>query len=350
MKSFQIAQFGAPLVEADAATPQPVGSQVLLKVLGAGMCHSDLHIWEGSYEMGHGRQRLSFSERGMKLPVTLGHETAGEVVAIGPDVTDVKVGDARLVYPWIGCGTCSVCRAGDEHMCSKPAYIGVQQPGGYADHVMVPHARYLLDLSGLDPVDAAPYACSGITAYGAVKKVRDAFDSPILIIGAGGLGLMALSLLKAMGGRGAIVMDVDACKRDAAIRAGAIAAIDASAQNALEQVLAIAGGPVRAAIDFVGNPETATLGFDSLAKGGKLVMVGLFGGGAPWPLPFIPIKAITIQGSYVGSLRETRELLDLVREKQLRPIPVTRFRLAGVNEALANLQNGKLVGRGVLVP
>ena len=111
-----------------------------------------------------------------------------------------------------------------------------------------------------------------------------------------------------------------------------------------------AGGPIRAVIDLVGNAATTQLGFDCLAKGGKLVIVGLFGGGATWALPLIPIKAITIQGSYVGNLRETQELLDLVRTKQVAPIPVTTMPLASANQALTDLQQGKLVGRAILTP
>jgi alcohol dehydrogenase/propanol-preferring alcohol dehydrogenase len=235
-------------------------------------------------------------------------------------------------------------------MCLKPRSLGVYCDGGYADHMTVPHPRYLIDLKGLDPVTAAPYACSGVTTYSAIKKVEDVFDTPIVIFGAGGLGLMALTLLKAMGGKGAIVVDIDPLKREAAEKAGALATVDGGAEDALAQLAAKAGGPIRAAIDLVGNAQTAQLGFDCLTKGGKLVIVGLFGGGAPWALPLIPIKAITIQGSYVGNLRETQELVDLVREKKIAPIPVSTRPLAKANEALVQLQQGKLVGRAVLTP
>jgi D-arabinose 1-dehydrogenase-like Zn-dependent alcohol dehydrogenase len=355
MKSFKVADFNAPLAEVDEPTPQPAGTQVLLKVKAAGVCHSDLHIWEGGYDLGHGRKPLSLRDRGVSLPRTMGHETVGEVVACGPDVrpgdtADLKVGDVVLVYPWLGCGKCATCLGGDENMCLKPASLGVYCDGGYADHMTVPHPKYLLNLNGLDPVTAAPYACSGVTTYSALKKVEKDFATPIVIFGAGGLGLMALSLLKAMGGKGAIVVDIDAKKREAAEKAGALATVDGKAPDALEQLARKAGEPIRAVIDLVGNPSTAQLGFDSLTKGGKLVIVGLFGGGAPWALPLIPIKAITIQGSYVGNLRETRELLDLVRAKSLSPIPVTSMPLAKANEALADLQKGRLVGRAVLVP
>lgn len=355
MKSFQVTEFNAPLTEVDHPTPQPAGKQVLIKVKAAGVCHSDLHIWQGGYDLGHGRKPLSLKDRGVSLPLTMGHETVGEVVAFGPDVTaadkgDLKIGDVALVYPWLGCGSCDICASDDENMCPKPNALGVYCDGGYADHMTVPKAKYLLNLKGLDPVTAAPYACSGVTTYSALKKVEEHFNTPIVIFGAGGLGLMALSLLKAMGGKGAIVVDIDARKREAAEAAGALATVDGKAPDALEQLAKKAGGPIRAVIDLVGNAATAQLGFDCLAKGGKLVMVGLFGGGAPWALPLIPIKAITIQGSYVGNLRETRELLDLVRSKKIAAIPVTTMPLASANQALSDLQKGKLVGRAVLTP
>jgi D-arabinose 1-dehydrogenase-like Zn-dependent alcohol dehydrogenase len=354
MKSFMVAEFNAPLKEVDQPTPQPTGSQVLIKVKAAGVCHSDLHIWEGGYDLGHGRKPLSLKDRGVSLPRTMGHETVGEVLAFGPDAKtaagDLKIGDVALVYPWIGCGKCATCLAGDENMCLKPASLGVYCDGGYADHMTVPHPRYLLNLKGLDPVTAAPYACSGVTTYSALKKVEADFGTPIVIIGAGGLGLMALSLLKAMGGKGAIVVDIDARKREAAEQAGALATVDGGAADALEQLAQKAGGPIRAVIDLVGNAKTTQLGFDCLSKGGKLVIVGLFGGGATFALPLIPIKALTIQGSYVGNLRETQELLDLVRSRKIAPIPVTPMPLAKANEALVDLQKGRLVGRAVLTP
>jgi alcohol dehydrogenase/propanol-preferring alcohol dehydrogenase len=355
MKSFKVTDFNAPLQEVDAPTPQPQGTQVLIKVKAAGVCHSDLHIWEGGYDLGHGRKPLSLKDRGVSLPRTMGHETVGEVLAFGPDVTavdkgDLKIGDVALVYPWLGCGKCEVCLAGEENMCLKPYSLGVHCDGGYADHMIVPNPKYLLNLKGLDPVTAAPYACSGVTTYSALKKVEADLNTPIVIFGAGGLGLMALSLLQAMGGRGAIVVDIDARKREAAEKAGALATVDGGAPDALEQLAQKAGGPIRAVIDLVGNAKTTQLGFDCLTKGGKLVIVGLFGGGATFALPLIPIKAITIQGSYVGNLRETQELLDLVRTKKIAPIPVTPMPLTKANEALVDLQKGRLVGRAVLTP
>lgn len=350
MKSFQVAEFKAPLREVDRDTPQPEGTQVLIKVKAAGVCHSDLHLWDGSYDLGPGRKPLSLKDRGISLPLTMGHETVGEVVALGPDAKgDIKVGDVALVYPWLGCGKCETCQRDEENMCQTPRSLGVHCDGGYADHMLVPRPQYLVNLKGLDPVVAAPYACSGVTTYSALKKVDD-LNQPVVIIGAGGLGLMALTLLKAMGGKGAIVVDIDARKREAAEKEGALGSVDGAAADAVEQIAKKAGGPVKAVIDLVGNAQTSQLGFDCLARGGKLIMVGLFGGGATFALPLIPIKAVTIQGSYVGNLKETKELLDLVRTKNVPPVPIVKLPLAKANQALTELQSGKLVGRAVLTP
>src|SRR6201999_1684544 len=260
------------------------------------------------------------------------------------DKGGLRVGDVVLAYPWLGCGKCKTCVGGDENMCIvKPSALGVYCDGGYADHMTVPHPKYLSDLKGLGPVTAAPYACSGVTTYSAIKKVEKEFDTPIVIFGAGGLGLMALSLLKAMGGKGAIVVDIDAKKREAAENAGALATVGGKADEALAQLQKKAGGPIRAVIDLVGNAQTAQLGFDCLTKGGKLIIVGLFGGGAPWALPLIPLKAVTIQGSYVGNLKEPRDLLDLVRTKHVPPIPVTTMPLAKATAPLLDLPRGRLV-------
>jgi alcohol dehydrogenase/propanol-preferring alcohol dehydrogenase len=257
----------------------------------------------------------------------------------------------RLIYPWIGCGQCAVCRRGDENLCARPRFLGVYCDGGYSDHITVPHPRYLLELDGLDPAKSAPFACSGVTTYSALKKLEDVIASePIVVIGAGGLGLMCLSILKAIGGKGAIVVDIDERKRRAALDAGALAAVDGRDPEAVPQIVRAAGGPVRGVIDLVGSADTAALGFDVLPKGGKLVIVGLFGGGAPWALPLIPIKAATIQGSYVGNLQELRELLDLARKGAIPAIPITERKLGQASATLEELREGKLVGRAVLIP
>ena len=351
MKSYDVCECGAPLRLMERPTPKPAGTEVLLKVLAAGVCHSDLHIWDGYYELGHGK-RLNLMERGIKLPLTMGHENVGEVVAVGPDAKGVKLGDRRLVHPWMGCGECAVCKRGDEQLCVKPRSLGVFSAGGYADHLMVPHPRYLFEIGDLPPEKVAPLACSGITTYGALKKVGPVLqEQPIVIIGAGGLGLMCLHLLKAMGGKGAIMVDIDPVKRDAAKKQGAQATIDGAAPDAAKQIIAATNGGVWAVIDYVGSASTARLGMDSLPpKGGKLIIVGLFGGDVTVPTPFFPLRAMTVQGSYVGSLPEMAELLDLVRRKGLPQVPIATRPLAEVNAALGDLRGGKVIGRVVLTP
>jgi D-arabinose 1-dehydrogenase-like Zn-dependent alcohol dehydrogenase len=332
-------------------TPEPKGAEVLLKVMAAGVCHSDIHIWDGYYELGSGK-RLQLLERGIKLPLTMGHENVGRVVAVGPDATGVKVGEVKLAHPWMGCGECAVCRRGEENLCAKPRNLGVFSNGGYATHMMVPHPRYLFDIGDLSPALAAPLACSGITTFSALKKVGDAVlkSEPVVVIGAGGLGLMAIELHKAMGGKGVIAVDIDPVKRDAAKKAGAVAAIDGAAADAARQIVDATHGGAWAVIDLVGSSATAKLGLDALIKGGKLIIVGLFGGEVTVPTPFFPMRAMTVQGSYVGSLPEMAELLALVRQKGAPAIPIRTRPLEDANDALNDLKAGKIVGRVVLTP
>lgn len=351
MRMFQVCVCGEPLKLNEQPTPEPKGSEILLKVLAAGVCHSDLHIWDGYYELGAGK-RLRLEDRGLKLPLTMGHENVGEVVAVGPKARGVKVGDKRLVYPWIGCGTCAVCKRGEDQLCPAPRFLGVYRDGGYATHLMVPHAKYLLPYSkAMQPAQVAPLACSGLTAYGALKKLGTLIKrEPVVVIGAGGLGLMCIAILKLMKGKGAIVVDIDPVKRKAALEAGALAAIDGKAPDALAQLKEAAGGGVWGAIDFVGSEATARLGVDSLVKGGTLIMVGLFGGEITLPLPFIPMRAMRLQGSYTGSLKELSELVKLIGNRKLPLVPTKTQPLEGAQTVIDDLKAGKVVGRVVLTP
>jgi len=349
MKSYDVVEFRAPLQLIERPTPKPTGTEVLVRTLAAGVCHSDIHIWEGEYDLGGGK-KLNVRERGMTPPFTMGHEIVGEVVALGPEAEGVRLGDRRVVHPWIGCGECVVCRKGDEQLCLKPRFLGVHKPGGYADHVLVPHPRYLVDFGGLTPEQAAPYACSGVTTYGALKKIDPAVraSEPVVLIGAGGLGLMAITVLKAMGGHGAISVDIDAKKREAALKVGALATIDGAAPDAVKQIQAATKGGAYGVVDFVGSGSTARLGTDCLAKGGRYVIVGLFGGDITLSTLFLPWRAIAIQGSYVGSLGELKELMALATAGKVPPAPVTRHPLHEASATLEKLRRGEVIGRAVL--
>ncbi|MGO3126054.1 MAG: alcohol dehydrogenase [Advenella sp.] len=352
MKCYCITGFKSPLqmLEKDDFTPQ--GTQVVLDVKAAGVCHSDLHLWEGGYDLGQGK-RLELKDRGVSLPLTPGHETVGTVRAVGPDAGQLDTGKNYLIYPWIGCGSCVVCQRGDENLCAAPACLGIHRDGGHATQIVVPHPRYLVDIGDMDPVQAAPYACSGLTTYSALRKFDPAVlqNEPVIIFGAGGLGLMCLQWLHAMGGKGAVVVDLDPAKREAALQAGALAAVDGNSPTLIQDIQAAAGTrTIWSVIDYVGAPSTATQAFNLLAKGGKLVIIGLFGGQSEWPLALFPLKAATVQGAYVGNLAELQELMALVRQGGIRPIPVTRHPLAQADQTLMALHAGKVIGRAVLTP
>jgi propanol-preferring alcohol dehydrogenase len=349
MRSFDVCQCGAPLQAIDRDIPQPQGTEVLLKILAAGVCHSDLHIWDGYYEIGGGK-KLMLADRGIKLPLTMGHENVGEVVAVGPDVKGVKVGDVRLVNPWMGCGECKVCLRGDENLCLKSSNLGVFSNGGYSTHLLIRSPRHLFDIGKLSPADAAPLACSGVTAFSALKKVPTLQDEAVVIIGAGGVGLMGVTLAKKMGAKDVIVVDIDPAKRDAALKAGATKAVDGAAADAVAQIQAATGGGAWGTVDFVGSGATVNLAVNSTIKGGTVVVVGLYGGDVTVPTPYLPLRALTLRGSYVGSQSDMAELLDLVKRTGMPPVPIKTRPLEEVNATLNDLRAGKIVGRVVLTP
>lgn len=351
MISYDLTAFGAPLARNEQPTPTPKGSEVLVRVLAAGVCHSDIHIRHGYYDMGNGK-RLNMGDRGAVLPLTMGHETAGEIVAAGPDAKDAEIGQRVVVYPWLGCGQCKVCARGQENLCMKGRSLGVFMPGGYADHIVVPHARYLVDIGDMAPEQAAPCACSGLTMYSAIGKIDPAVlkDEHVVVFGAGGLGLMAVGLLKALGNPGAIVIEPDAAKRAAALKAGAAHAIDSAAPDLAEQAKAAAGGAVWAALDCVGTEQTVGTGIAMLTKGGQFVQVGLFGGKVEISTPSMPMRAVSYEGSYVGNLGQLRALINLAKAGKLVPLPIDARPLDQAEAALQDLEAGKVVGRVMLQP
>ena len=197
----------------------PTGHEVTVRITHCGMCHSDLHIQAGGFDMGGGKMS-SLERAGTKLPVTMGHEIGGEVVEIGPDAQGVKLGDKVIVYPWLGCGVCPVCERGDDHLCPRASRnLGIQLPGGYADLVRVPHAKYLVPIGSLEPARAATFACAGITAYGAISKLNPlTAEDHVAVIGCGGVGMTAVALLSATSPAKVVAIDPDPAKREAALQ------------------------------------------------------------------------------------------------------------------------------------
>lgn len=348
MISYQLTRFGGPLERVESTPPPPAGTEVLLRVEACGVCHSDLHLQDGFFDMGGGR-RLDLA-KGRTLPLTPGHEIAGVAAALGPRAAGVEAGARYVAYPWIGCGECGVCGSEREHLCPRPRALGVTRAGGFGDHVLVPHPRYLFESGALPAALACTRACSGLTAYSALRKVEARVDGrPLVIVGLGGVGFAALRLAQATTDAAVVAVDVD----DATLQAGAEAGaevVDARAPDAARQVRRATGGGAAAVIDFVGSESSAALGLGALATGGLLVLVGLFGGELRAALPLWPLRDLTVRGSYVGSLAEMRELMRLAAAGQAPSIPVEPRPLADAQTALDDLRAGRAVGRIVLTP
>ena len=344
MISYQTAAPGAALLEVESETPAPQGTEVLVKTIACGVCHSDIHMHDGVFNLGNGKQ-LEVGREGM----VLGHEIFGEVVAVGPDAQDVKVGDRRVVYPWIGCGECATCKRGEEQLCTPGRALGIVVHGGFADHVMIPHSRYLFDKGDVSDSLAATYACSGLTAYSALKKVGELHpDDAVVIIGAGGVGMMAIQIAISAMGIDPIVVDIDEAKLSAARELGVTRTFNSTDPKTSKELRKATGGAY-AVLDFVGAEASVNYGLGCLRKGGMLVIVGLYGGALNIPIPFLPMNARVIQGSYVGTPQDMAELMELVRAGKIAPIEIVERPLSEVTAALADLKAGKVQGRQVLV-
>ena len=351
MKAARIVQTKAPLQINDVPTPKPRNDQVLVRVQSAGVCHSDLHLWEGGYA-GPPGVFMKVEDRGVKFPLTPGHEVAGTVEDIGESVTGFSKGDRVLVYPWIGEGTCPACRIGEENVCDSPRTIGIYQDGGYSQDVLVPSHKYLVKLkSGLDTDAAASLACSGLTAYTAVKNARLSPGETAVIIGAGGLGLMAVQLARAVTNGRIVIVDIDDKKLAEAKRLGAHETVNSGSGDPVKAIKDLTGGlGAESVIDFVNNAKTAPNSINMLRKRGRLVLVGLFGGALELNLPLIPLRAFTITGAYTGKFADLVELVALAEQGAIQSVVSRKFSLDQANDALEELKAGKIIGRAVINP
>jgi len=341
--------YEAPLCETIVDCPEPKDSEVLIRIERCGVCHSDLHMQDGYFALGDGN-KLDV-RAGRTLPFTLGHEIAGVAERAGPDAAGDKILGKRIaVYPWIGCGACAACRAGEENLCSSNRHLGISADGGFASHVLVPHPRYLVDYAPLSPSFAGALMCSGLTAYSALKRLQQhAARGPALLVGLGGVGMMGLAIARAMFPQAPIVADIDAGKREAALKAGAAAAFDPADRDARKALLKATGGGVYAACDFVGSEKSLSFAAGALAKGGKIVVTGLLGGNFPLPATMFVLKAMTVEGTLTGTLQEANELMALARARKIEPPPIHERPLAEAQAALDDLRAGRVVGRTVLV-
>src|SRR5436309_680154 len=318
----------------------------------SGVCHSDIHLWEGGYEGPHGLF-LKTTDRGVKYPLTPGHEIAGTIESLGDQAEAFSKNDKVLVYPWIGEGLCPACRVGDENLCDKPRSLGVYVDGGYAQYVLVPSYKYLVKIDeGMNIDAAATLSCSALTAYGAVKNANLKPDDNVVIVGAGGLGLMAMQLAKAVSGARIIAMDIGDDKLKAAKEdGGANDIVNSKKEDPAKAILELTDKlGADAVIDFVNASKTVEADMQFLRRRASVVLVGLFGGELKLSLVSMPTRAYRLIGSYTGTLSDMIELVSLAKRGVIKPVVSNRFKLDQATEALAMLKDGKIIGRGVINP
>jgi propanol-preferring alcohol dehydrogenase len=351
MKAARIVEVNESLQVQELQTPKPKGSQIIIKVQSSGVCHSDVHVWEGYYE-GIGGQPLKTTDRGVKYPLTPGHEIAGIVDDLGEQVERFSKNEKVLVYPWIGEGVCPACRIGEENLCDKPRSLGVYMDGGYAEYVLVPSYKYLVNIGdGMDTDASATLSCSALTAYGAVKNASLKPADNVVIVGAGGLGLMAIQLAKAVTGARIIAMDLDDKKLEFAKKEGADTTINSKNEDAVKAVMELTDKKgADAVIDFVNASKTVETDMQLLRRRARVVLVGLFGGELKLSLVTMPTRAFRLIGSYTGTLSDMIELVSLARRGVIKPVVSNRFKLDQATDALTMLKEGKILGRGVINP
>jgi alcohol dehydrogenase, propanol-preferring len=344
MKALQLTRWGAPATLQDVPIPEPGPGEVLIQIAGAGACHSDLHLMDWPE-----------GQLPWRLPFTLGHENAGWVRRTGAGVSTVREGDAVLVYgPW-GCGACRPCRLGRENYCERAGALGAAGgglglDGGMAESMRVPSARFLVPLGDLDPVSAAPLADAALTPYHAIATSRHLLQpgATAVVIGAGGLGQMAIQLLAATTGARVIALDVDERKLAAARVLGADLTVRSDDAAAARIRDATGGVGAELVLDMVGSDATLALGARALRAEGRLVIIGLAMGTLPVNFFGLPYGA-QVATSYWGTVTELMELVALARAGRLR-LDVETFPLDEGPDVYARLRRGEIRGRAVLVP
>jgi D-arabinose 1-dehydrogenase-like Zn-dependent alcohol dehydrogenase len=347
MRRQSLVKFDAPLCETIVETPKPQGRQVLVRIERCGLCHSDLHIQDGYADLGGGK-RLD-TTRGTTLPFTLGHEIAGVVEEVGADVAQQLIGTKKAVFPWIGCGQCQNCLDGDENLCAKQRFLGVAIDGGFASHVLVPDAKYLLDYDPLPVNQAATLMCSGVTAYGALKRlVERPRQRNLLLIGLGGVGQMGLAFAQAMFKQNISVADLSQAARDSALNNGAAIAYDPAEPDVAKRIIKETEGGFDAIVDFAGNDKSMAFAISVLARGGKIVVSGLMGGNFSLPMVQWVYKRMTVEGFMTGTLAEAHELMALARSGKVKPTAMQEEPMSDVQTWIDALRAGKVIGRIVL--
>jgi NAD+-dependent secondary alcohol dehydrogenase Adh1 len=335
-----LSDYHRPLEIVERPVPEPAGwRDVVVRVGGAGVCATDLHAIEGLME-----------PAGLRPPVVLGHENAGWVHAVGPGVTAAAVGDAVLVYPPFSCGLCVACRRGIDMHCVHHGFTGLTRDGGFADYVLVDERSLLPLPAGIEPAHVAPHADAGLTAYHAVKKLLPLLvpGTTAAVIGVGGVGHIALQLLRVLGASMVVAVDTDPRRRALATELGAdeVLGEQADVAGAVRELTNGAGADV--VLDVVGTDATHALGLAMLARRGTFSLVG-YGGTVSAPSVAFVTGETCVAGNLVGNWIDLWELLQLHQRGDVE-LRVELHSLEDVNEVLERLREGEVTGRAVLVP
>jgi propanol-preferring alcohol dehydrogenase len=345
MKAAQWHAYGEPLVLEEVPKPEPGPGELVIKIAGAGVCHSDVHRVDGTFR----RQ-----EWVLGLPFILGHENAGHVEAVGGGVTTVAEGDAVVVLASQGCGKCTYCIRSLQQYCpERSRRNGTGIPGGYAEYMLVAREQHVIKLRNLDPAFAATLTDAGITSYSAVKNAQPFFDPevPVLVIGVGGLGGYCVKYLHAFTRSPIIAVDVGVEKLERAREYGAVHALDGREPDLQEQIMALTDGHgVCVAFDFVGVDSTLETMFRSTRAGGKAVHIGLGGGVVRMDVTADLRLGLTYQLHIGGTIKELREVVALFEAGLIEPLPTDYLPLDDINVAFERVRTGDVPGRLVVVP
>lgn len=337
MRAVRLLAAGEELRLVEVARPEPAGSAVLVRVAGAGICHTDLHIVAGT-------------QHRVELPLTLGHEIAGYVDAWGPEAPShgrLVAGAPVLVFGGWGCGACRECARGQDQRCERGRSPGFQEDGGYAEYVLVPHPRHLVPLGRLDPVRAAPLADAAVTPYRAVRRAEPWLEpgARVLVIGFGGLGQFALQFLRMRPDLTVAVRELNPDKLALADAAGA----DLGLLGGDESLVALGLGALADVVfDFVGDDESLQYAVRNVAPGGLVTLVGEAGGTHPFGFEQVPVETRLTTSAW-GSLEDLRAVVRLAQRNRLQ-WEVETVPLADAAAAHRRLAAGEARGRLVLVP
>ena len=340
MRAALLSEYHRPLELVERPVPEPDAPRsVVVRIAGAGVCATDLHAIDGLME-----------PAGLTPPVVLGHENAGYVHAVGDDVTAAAVGDAVLVYPAYSCGLCVPCRRGLDMHCERHQFTGLTRDGGFADYVLVDERSLVPLPDGVDPVEVAPHADAGITAYHAVKKLLPRLEpgTTAAVIGVGGVGHISLQLVSVLWAARVVGIDTDARRRKLAAELGADAVLgeEESVADAVRELTDGAGADV--VLDFVGTDETHASAMQMLGRRGLYSIVG-YGGMVSHPSVGFVVGETVVAGNLVGSWIDLWELLQLHGRGDVTLRSETHP-LEEVNDVLDRLREGEITGRAVLVP